>query len=680
MKTRLGIALKIGGGFLFVTLLVGVVGFMALKSLKQASQGFYDYLSLIQQYDAAGGFQLAQLRARLRLEEFERTNDSVAFERYQKQMDMANEYIKKGETILTDEKEKEKWTESSGLKVELESAVKAWLSATDNQKAAVTLLAGTLVPQMFSSLESLTEKIEALDSHNSAELTKQIYQAKEAFLFGRIEIYKFMAGNTAAIGVAKDQFNKVGALLEKISLGLLGTNLTGMLNEARQFFKAYMEGIDKIADAVQKKAAAQDKLYKTGPLLTAALEVITDALSKEQAGLGPKLVSANDSYMSLMTMVLGIVLLVAVVSAYVIGRSITKPVSRMIDSLRSAATQIMAASSEVAGGGTSLAQGASEQAASLEETAATLEEISAASRQNSESSKQATKIVCEVQSSSEEGSRSMGEMNKAIDAIKHSAQETEEIVKTIDEIAFQTNLLALNAAVEAARAGDAGKGFAVVAEEVRSLAQRSGAAARDTASKIKRARELADNGVAVSKEVTKSLEGMLTSAGKAAEIVKEISAASEEQSTAVGQVNTAMTELDKVTQTNSASAEEFAASGEELTAQAAVLNETVDGLSNLVYGSRSSDDDKVHHPKSYQAAVVRQVQYKGPGQSKKKPAPASSRQIPQHPSSEVAEGESGAETGEPGSRSPSVNGGTGKEIHLKPSQIIPLDDSDYQGF
>ncbi|MFP4107425.1 MAG: methyl-accepting chemotaxis protein, partial [Phycisphaerae bacterium] len=281
----------------------------------------------------------------------------------------------------------------------------------------------------------------------------------------------------------------------------------------------------------------------------------------------------------------------AVMGMLFAGR-LTKPINRIISSLRDGAQQVFSASAQVSGSSQSLAEGASEQAAAIEESSSSMEEMASMTKNNSSNAQEASTLSETATGNAQRGEEDMRKMNQAIEDIRNAAHETAKIVKTIDDIAFQTNLLALNAAVEAARAGEAGKGFAVVAEEVRALAQRSAEAARNTSEMIESSVSKADAGVAISNDVTQSFEQISADIRKVNELVGEIAAASVEQTQGIDQVNTAVTQMDSVTQSNAANAEESAAAAEELSAQAQELNRTVAELDALIRGESDGRADE----------------------------------------------------------------------------------------
>ena len=277
------------------------------------------------------------------------------------------------------------------------------------------------------------------------------------------------------------------------------------------------------------------------------------------------------------------------ISFLVVRRGITKPIAGIISSLNQGAEQVAAAANEVSSSSQTLAEGASQQAAAIEETSSSMEEMSSMTQKNAGNAGNADGLMQETNQIVDQANRSMDELTLSMASISKASEETSNIIKTIDEIAFQTNLLALNAAVEAARAGEAGAGFAVVADEVRNLAMRAAEAARNTAELIEGTKEKVDKGSDIVNTTNAAFDQVAESAAKIAALINEISEASKEQSDGISQVNTAISEMDKVIQQNAANAEESASASEQLNAQAETMKGLMNDLVCLVEGGSAGN-------------------------------------------------------------------------------------------
>jgi methyl-accepting chemotaxis protein len=240
-------------------------------------------------------------------------------------------------------------------------------------------------------------------------------------------------------------------------------------------------------------------------------------------------------------------------------QTMVQRLTQTIGEVRSAADSLASASEQVSATSQGLSQASSEQAASVEETSSSMEQMTASITQNTENAKVTDGMATKAAKEAREGGDAV---EKTVVAMKNIAER----ISIIDDIAYQTNLLALNAAIEAARAGEHGKGFAVVAAEVRKLAERSQVAAQEIG-------EVAGSSVELAEKAGELLSAIVPSIGKAADLVQEITAGSEEQSSGVGQINDAMEQLNQITQQNASSSEELSATAEEMSAQAEQLQD-----------------------------------------------------------------------------------------------------------
>jgi methyl-accepting chemotaxis protein len=357
-----------------------------------------------------------------------------------------------------------------------------------------------------------------------------------------------------------------------------------MLNRIRRVQFAYLEGIDRLVQVLAAEAKA---------------------LSVESA-------ATSRASLSLMAAATGASVLLALLFAVVVTRSITGPIGEavaaarrvaqgdltvdlqttrrdeaghLLEALQDMTQQLRHLIGEVAGGAhvvafssAQIAQGnqelshrTEEQAGTLEETASSMEELTSTVAQNADSARQASQLAVGASQVALKGGEVVGEVVTTMQGITASSRKISEIIGVIDGIAFQTNILALNAAVEAARAGEQGRGFAVVAAEVRSLAQRSAAAAREIKALIGESVGKVDAGARLVDAAGHTMGEIVAAVQKVSDLVADIALASQEQSSGIQQVNAGVTQMEHVVQQNAALVEEATAATGSMKTQADAL-------------------------------------------------------------------------------------------------------------
>ncbi len=236
-------------------------------------------------------------------------------------------------------------------------------------------------------------------------------------------------------------------------------------------------------------------------------------------------------------------IILGAVAAYLLSRSITRPLQDTANVIASSSAEILSATTEQAAG-------TNESMAAVTETVATVDEVAQTATQSAQRARAVADAAQRAADGGRAGQKAVDDavgamklvqtqvetMATAIVALAEQAQAIGEITTSVSDIAEQTKLLALNAAVESTRAGEHGRGFALVAAEIKTLAGE----AKESTVQVKRLlgeiQRSTSAAVMATEQGTKQTAAAVRQVNQAGDVITQLATVVEEAAQAAAQI------------------------------------------------------------------------------------------------------------------------------------------------
>ena len=540
MFKKMSLAVKIGGGFGTVILLLAVVSSVSWFGINGVANGFTTYRSLARNSNLVGNLQSNMLVLRLSVEEYIQRSNEENIKKYQTHREVINSILNIAQKDIHDPRRAKIIDEYSSDIVAYDKTFDQLVEVVKKRNRIVKEVLTVVGPAMEKNLTGIMTSAE---TDRDVEAAYETGNALRYMLLGRLYGQKFLDTNSKENeDLALTQFSKLEEIVGKLEDILQSPQLRVMNKEVMEQAKQYKAAFEELAAAIySRNHIITAKLDVMGPEMAGNVDDLKRSYQEDQDALGPIVQAKSRTSEMIDILVSAVAIILGITAAFFITRSITTPVQRVVDfvkvlesgdftkklevdqedeigtmsralvttveqlgnmikeivngvnTLSSSSTELSAVSSQLSGNSEDTSTRSIAVASAAEELSTNMNSVSAAMEQSSSNvgmvataTEEMTSTINEIAQNaatakniSEKAVEQSNRTSMKINELGQAATKIGKVTEAITEISEQTNLLALNATIEAARAGEAGKGFAVVANEIKDLAKQTATATVD---------------------------------------------------------------------------------------------------------------------------------------------------------------------------------------------------------
>jgi len=307
-----------------IIILVSIMSIYSILGVNKSSKGFSNYREMARDNILASQVQSNMLMVRMNVKDYLNTSSKKDIEQYEHFYNNTLKLLKEAKKNI-----------QKPHRVKLVKELDKKLHSYDKEFKEIIIYM-SLRNEYFSNLAKYGNTIEGLlttimnNSYKNRENYASLQTAKglRTLLLARLHTTKFYINSNKADRVeAYKEFESLKNNITTINSVVKNRNDKQKLQKAIKSIQLYVSDLKKMSESIKSRDIHIDTINKLGPQIAETAEKIKLSIKKDQDKIGPE-VASNNSALKTLTIVISLVILVLIVlMAVFIPRTITKEIN-----------------------------------------------------------------------------------------------------------------------------------------------------------------------------------------------------------------------------------------------------------------------------------------------------------------------------------------------------------------